>query len=177
MAPKKVVKPALVATPTKAPTKSSRKKAVLVSQVADKQKEVKKKKTAKKPPVAPPKTPGRKRWVPDYGKIENWATQGLLDKEIAALCGVCEEVFNRRKNQLNQPELKTALEVGKAKGIAAVSQVLLGKALKGDNDMVKFYMERIGGRKNITVLETPTKPVHEMSEEELLAIINGTQIK
>lgn len=154
----------------KAVPKTSTKKVTVKTQVPEKQKKNK----DKKPGEKKGKSVGRKPWIPDYGKIENWATQGLWDKEIAALSGVCHQVFCEKKNEL--PELVTALELGRAKGVAACSQKLLSLALGGSERSLHFYLERIGGRKNVTVIETPPKPVHEMTEEELLAIINGTPL-
>ena len=122
-----------------------------------------------------PKTPGRKPWEPDYTKIESWASHGLFDKQIAALAGVSHEEFCRKKNQL--PQLSVALETGRAKGAAACAQMLLQLALKGDKDLLKFYLERRAGWKNTTVVETLPKPVEEMTTEELLAIINGQPLK
>lgn len=121
-----------------------------------------------------PKKVGRKPWVPDYAKIEMWASQGLFDKQIAALCGINESTFYEKKAEI--PELIATLERGRAKGAAACAQMVLSMALKGDRDLLKFYLERRSGWKNTTVLETLPKPVEEMTPEELLAIVNGKQI-
>jgi len=52
-------------------------------------------KSAKK--VKLPKTPpkdkkkvGRKPWIPEYEKIEQWSLQGLTDKTIADLCKISQ---------------------------------------------------------------------------------------
>jgi hypothetical protein len=137
-------------------------------------KSVKKKAAAKKKKKTDPKPPGRKPWVPDYDKIENFATQGLLDKEIAALSGISHQGFCEKKAEL--PELQERLDAGRAKGIAACSQKLLSMALAGSEKSLHFYLERIGGRKRTLILEPPAKPIHELSEEELLAIVQGQKI-
>lgn len=143
---------------------TSTKKTTIKMQVPDKQKKSKDKKTG-----------GRKPWVPDYGKIESWATQGLWDKEIAALSGITHQVFCQKKNEL--PELVTALEVGRAKGTAACSQKLLSLALAGSERSLHFYLERISGRKNTLTLEIPKKPIHEMTDQEIEDALNGKQIE
>lgn len=121
-----------------------------------------------------PKPPGRKPWLPDYDRIENLARNGLQDKQIAALCNITHEEFCRKKTQL--PQLKETLERGRAIGVAACAQKTLQMALSGDRDLLKFFLERVGGWKNVTVIETPPKDVKDMTTEELLAIINGETV-
>jgi hypothetical protein len=141
------------------------------TQAPDKQKKAPKKRARKIKRPESLKKVGRKPWVPDYGKIENWASQGLQDKEIAALSGITATTFCEKKNEL--PELKVAIELGRAKGVAACCQKLLSLALGGCVKSLIFYLERIGGRRNVTILEPPRKPIHEMTDEELRAILNG----
>lgn len=117
------------------------------------------------------KKAGRKPWEPDYERIEQWALHGLSDKAIAVLCGISPPVFCTKKNEL--PKLRTALEYGRAKGEAAVSQKLLTLALNGDRDLIKYYLSRRCGWSETTYLDIPSKPIHEMTDAELLAIING----
>jgi hypothetical protein len=144
-------------------------------QVVDKQKKKQDKRMDIKKESRQGKGGGRKAWAPDYGKIENWASNGLFDKQIAALSGITHEEFCRKKSQL--PQLNVALEIGRAKGAAACAQMLLSMALKGDRNALEFYLERRAGWKNTTVIETIPKPVGDMTTEELIAIINGQPIK
>jgi len=162
-------------TPAKEAPKTSTKKTTVKAQVPEKQKKKQDKKPDIKKKSRQGKGGGRKPWIPDYGKIESWATQGLWDKEIAALSGITHQVFCQKKNEL--PELVTALEVGRAKGTAACSQKLLSLALAGSERSLHFYLERISGRKNTLTLEIPKKPIHEMTDQEIEDALNGKQIE
>jgi hypothetical protein len=82
-------------------------------------------------------------------------------------------VFCTKKNEL--PKLRESLEYGRARGEAAVSQVLLIMALKGDKDMIRFYLARRCGWSETSILEIP-KSIGDLSEEEMLAVIEGRQI-
>jgi len=133
------------------------------------------KRASKAKPTEELKKVGRKPWIPDYDKIEQWSLQGLSDKEIAALSGVSHTVFCTKKTEL--PELRSKLEYGRAKGAAVVSQKLLQLGMSGDRQALTFYLARRCGWTETTRLELPTtKPMHEMSEEELHAIIEGREI-
>jgi len=153
--------------------------------VAPKLKPVVKKPTAKKPvvkkklttaakkPKPPakkePKKPGRKAWVPDYKMIEDWARQGLTDKQIAAMSGICHQNFCEKKGELS--ELVDSLEKGRAKGVSMASTALWMGIAKGDKDLIKFYLERKGGWKQHTVLEKRT--LTDLTDEEIIALLSG----
>jgi len=121
----------------------------------------------KKPEAKPePKKKGRKPWVPEYEKIEQWSLQGLNDKSIAALCRISTAEFCKKKTQL--PQLKAALDYGRAKGEAAVSSVLLQMALKGDKDMIKTYLgRRCGWSETVINKNIDLSAIDNMTPEEL----------
>lgn len=117
------------------------------------------------------KKPGRKPWTPDYDKIEQWALQGLADKEIAALSGIHHHGFCQKKTEL--PELRRRLEYGRAKGIAVVSQKLLQIALSGDTKMIMYYLSRRGGWTERIAIDK--KDFADMTTEELLSLRDKIQ--
>jgi len=151
----------------KAPAKPTGKSAKTVIPARSKVTKSAKKKPS---PKKEPKTPGRKPWLPDYAKIENWANNGLSDKAIAALCGISHPVFCTKKNEL--PKLRESLEYGRARGEAAVSQKLLLMALQGDREMIKFYLARRCGwtetviNKNLDLTAIDNMTIEELEELE-----------
>lgn len=119
------------------------------------------------------KPPGRKPWIPDLEKIENWARQGLKDSEIAALCGVCKQTFSERKTELNEQkepsELADALARGRAKGTSMASAALWQAIAGGDVNAIKFFLERRAGWTAKQVIEQ--RDLSTMSIEDLLALL------
>lgn len=131
------------------------------------------KSTKKKATAKIPKPPGRKPWTPDLEKIEKWASQGLKDSEIAALCGVCKQTFSERKTELNEQkepsELTNALARGRAKGTAMASTALWQAIAGGDVNATKFFLERRAGWTAKQVIERVD--LESLSTEELLALL------
>jgi len=119
------------------------------------------------------KPPGRKPWTPDLEMIEKWASQGLKDSEIAALCGVCKQTFSERKTELNEQkepsELSNALARGRAKGTSMASTALWKAIAGGDVNAMKFYLERRAGWTAKQVIERVD--LESLSDEELLALL------
>lgn len=119
------------------------------------------------------KPPGRKPWTPDLEKIENWASQGLKDSEIAALCGVCKQTFSAKKTELNEQnepgDLANALARGRAKGTSMASTALWKAIAGGDVNAMKFYLERRAGWTAKQVIERVD--LESLSDEELLALL------
>ena len=114
----------------------------------------------------PPGKPGRKAWEPDLHKIEQWAMQGLLEKEIAALSGITHQVFSQKKNEI--PELIPALARGRAKGTQVASSKLFELMLKGDRASIQFYLERKSGWKPTAVnANIDLNAISSMSMKEL----------
>ena len=47
------------------------------------------------------------RWVTDLDKIEELAYQGLIEKQVAAMCGISQRVFVERKEEFPEIEIRT----------------------------------------------------------------------
>ena len=154
----------------KAKAKSTKKRATAKSAQGGTRQE----KPQKKPTGKIPKPPGRKPWIPDYGKIEDWARQGLKDHEIAALSGICKQTFSEKKSELT--ELNEALGKGRAKGTSMASTALWRNIAEGDTQAIKFYLERVAGWKQTQVIEKG-KNLSELTDEELLALLAETGMK
>lgn len=92
-----------------------------------------------------PQPPGRKAWSPDFHFIEDQARNGLTDKEISALTGVCHQTFCEKKHEL--PELVAALARGRAKGTSMAATALWKLIAQGDRQAAQFYLERKSGWK------------------------------
>lgn len=124
------------------------------------------------------KPPGRKPWIPDLEKIENWARQGLKDSEIAALCGVCKQTFSMRKTELNEQkepsELANAVASGRAKGTSMASTALWMAIAGGDVNAIKFFLERRAGWTAKQVIERVG--LESLSDEELLALVEDREV-
>ena len=133
-------------------------------------KSAKKVKSPKMPPKEKKKV-GRKPWIPEYEKIEQWSLQGLTDKAIADLCKISQAEFCKKKTQL--PQLKEALDYGKARGEAMVSGKLFTMAMGGDREMIKMYLGRKCGWSETTIIDTPHKPLENMTLEELRELASG----
>ena len=96
----------------------------------------------------------------DLGKVEEHASHGLTQEQIALALGVSRATMMRR---LRNKDFKEAYERGKAKGEVAVSNALFDKAVKGNVVACIFILKsRYGWREdqNINVTtQTPLKIV------------------
>jgi len=84
----------------------------------------------------------RKAWVPDEKQLQQitqLAAQGLTVKQVAASIGIGATTFFERQKVM--PELKEAIEAGRAKGIATITNALFQKAKNGDNTAMIFYLK------------------------------------
>jgi hypothetical protein len=119
---------------------------------------------------------GRKAWTPPYMKlVEKLASQGLKEKEIALALGICRTTLYNKKNQL--VEFMNALEAGKAKGCVVVTSKLMEQVSAGSMEAIKTYLKCVMGWKETSVMELPPrKPLEEMSDDELRAILENRKI-
>ncbi len=69
------------------------------------------------------------RWVPDLDFIEKLASQGLVQKQIAAQCGISEAAFSERKKDF--PEIDIRIQRGRSKTTIEVYELLMESAKKG----------------------------------------------
>lgn len=86
----------------------------------------------------------------DFAQVERYAAQGLRDIQIYRLLGISQTTFYNRKRE--QEEFDACIARGRDQGEADITNVALGKAVGGDNDMIKFILERrCGWNKSETV--------------------------
>lgn len=71
-------------------------------------------------------------------KAETLAAQGLTVKQMASVLGMGESTFYQK--QARYLEFLEAVEDGKAKGIATITNALFNKAKKGDTQSIKYYL-------------------------------------
>lgn len=71
-------------------------------------------------------------------KAESLAAQGLTIKQIAMSLGMGERTLYEKVNA--HPHFSQAIEVGRAKGIAQVTNALFKRATGGDVSAQKYYL-------------------------------------
>lgn len=84
---------------------------------------------------------GRPKIIPGDAmckKAESLAAQGLTLEQIALTLGISYDTLNERKKEYS--EFSEAIALGKAKGIATVSNALFNKAKDGDVPAMKYYL-------------------------------------
>jgi DNA-binding XRE family transcriptional regulator len=86
---------------------------------------------------------GRKPFVFNYAQVEELASQGLNQEQIAHNIGVNPKTLTEKKNI--DPELVLALEKGRARGIKAVVNVIFQAAMKGQSWACCFWMKNVSG--------------------------------
>jgi len=72
-------------------------------------------------------------------KIETLAAQGLTKEQIAHCLDVVPSTFF--KYQAKNPEITDAIEAGKAKGVATISNALFGSAKDGHFPAQRYYLQ------------------------------------
>lgn len=96
--------------------------------------------------------PRGRPWEPNLELIEQLASRGLTQEQIAAACNIQDTTLSTKKGQL--PRLAEAIRRGQARGIALVSNKLFESAMKGNVVAAVFYLKaRAGWRDNIAVVE------------------------
>lgn len=88
---------------------------------------------------------GRPKFVPpDIKKAESLAERGLSYKQIAVILGCSARTLARRRKA--NEDFEAALERGRARGVAAVANVLYDLAIKDrDPATCRFIMRAVGG--------------------------------
>jgi len=107
--------------------------------------------------------------------VKKLAAQGLTEKQIADALGICHDTLINKKKQY--AEFAEAIKEGKALGIGSVTSELMKQIKAGNTTATIFYLKCRAGWKETTVLEMPQgKRLEEMTDEELLAIIEGRKL-
>lgn len=71
-------------------------------------------------------------------KAETLAAQGLTMPQIALSLGMGHSTLYEKKE--SYPEFSEAIETGRAKGIATITNALFSNAKKGDTQAQKYYL-------------------------------------
>src|SRR5919106_1013113 len=85
----------------------------------------------------------RNPWIPDLAKVEELASQGLTNAQIAACLGICEDTLYTKQRQLT--EFSEAIKKGRARGIQKVSNALFEAAINGNVTAMIFYLKSRAG--------------------------------
>jgi hypothetical protein len=86
---------------------------------------------------------GRPRTAIDPGELRRLAAQGLNLAQTAARFGLSRRRLLERL--VEQPELRRAIDEGRAQGIDQISNALFQAGLKGNVAAAKFYLATRGG--------------------------------
>lgn len=101
----------------------------------------------------------------DLRQVEILASRGLTHAQIAAVLGISEKTLYKRKNESS--EIAEAINRGKAKGIAEISNALYESAKKGNTTAQVFFLKAQGGWKDNRIELTTTQPVHVTFSNDL----------
>jgi hypothetical protein len=71
-------------------------------------------------------------------KAQSLAAQGLTLEQTAHTLGISYQTLNEKRKEF--AEFSEAIELGKAKGIATVTNALFNKAKEGDVPAMKYYL-------------------------------------
>ena len=75
--------------------------------------------------------------------IEQWASLGLTDEQIAHHLGLCRQTLSEKKWDI--PDIADAIKRGRSAGITEVADLLRQKAITGDTGAMIFYLKAKGG--------------------------------
>lgn len=117
-------------------------------------------------------------------QAETLGAQGLTLKQIAHVLGISYQTLNEKRKEFS--ELSEAIEIGRAKGVAKVTNALFEKAVGGDVHAAKYYLNNRDNANwkdkvetyNYNEDVTPDKKPEEMTDEELReAIEQGKNVE
>lgn len=93
-------------------------------------------------------------WITPEGlvKIEGWARDGLIDRQIAHNMGITEQTLNVWKKRF--PSLSESLKKGKEVVDREVENALLKRALGYEYEEVKTYVEDVDGKQKKRIEKT-----------------------
>ena len=111
----------------------------------------------------------KKRTPIDLDQIETMGKCGLIFEQVGHLFGYAKTQFYELAQ--TQPEIRERYEKGKAQGVEAVSQALMGKALKGDTVAAIFYLKCQGKWRDNTRIEITG------ADGEPIKVDNSTEVR
>ena len=103
----------------------------------------------------------------DLAKVEQLASQGLTQEQIAASLGICVRTLQKRKNE--NAEVAEAVKRGQAKGIAFVTNKLMQAVKNGNITAMIFYLKTKGGWSEKQLLDVTTHEAPPEGLEEIYA--------
>ena len=113
-------------------------------------------------------------------KAESLAAQGLTKEQIAQVLGISYQTLNEKTKEYS--DFSEAIDAGKAKGIAQITNALYKKASEGDVPAQKYYLNNRDNRNWKDRIEQKT--THEgninltnLSDEELNAQLRQEEQK
>ena len=104
-------------------------------------------------------------------KAESLAAQGLTLEQTAHALGISYHTLNEKRKEYDK--FSEAIELGKAKGIATVTNALFNKAKDGDVPAMKYYLnnrdngnwqERVAVTATVNTNPTPEKRKGRIAE-------------
>ena len=120
----------------------------------------------------PKSNAGRPKIVPDAAmrkKAERLASQGLTLEQIAHTLGICYQTLNEKRKEYT--DFSDAIERGRAKGIAVITNSLFERAQDGDVSAIRYYLNNRDNAnwKDRQTVEQATK--HSVDWEEIQNIV------
>lgn len=96
-------------------------------------------------------------------KAQSLAAQGLTLEQTAHSLGISYQTLNERRKEFTQ--FSEAIELGKAKGIATVTNALFNKAKEGDVPAIKYYLNNRDNGNWKDKIYGETDHYHHLTEE------------
>lgn len=114
-----------------------------------------------------------KRKLPaiDYNKVEELASKGLTQAQIATSLGISVRTLYTKKK--TEKLFAEALERGQTRGIVEVTNRLFEQAMEGNTTAIIFYLKARAGwaeKMNVSVGGNGEPIKHEVTTDELKAL-------
>lgn len=106
----------------------------------------------------------------DIAQVEQLASQGLSQQQIADSLGISERTLRNRKRE--STEVAEAIKRGKAKGVAFVTNKLMQSIKKGNIAAMIFFLKTQGGWHEKQMLDVTTHDEMPEGLESIYAKLN-----
>lgn len=115
----------------------------------------------------------------DPAELERLASRGLTMDQIADCLGIGRSTLYKRQGE--DPDVMDAVKRGRSSGIEQVANKLFESALAGNIVAQIFYLknrcpEEWQDRRDFTIETKTARPVSELSDEELAAIVGDDEL-